>query len=116
MGTSILDALNVRVEGSSDRVLVLAHGFGTDQSAWQRILPYFTRRYTVILFDLICAGSVNPDHFDFRRYTILDAYVDDLLDILENKAGAFVGFGFINMDLSCTCMPQLQQFQSNKRS
>ncbi|KAI9106937.1 hypothetical protein K1719_022465 [Acacia pycnantha] len=83
MGTSILDALNVRVEGSGDRVLVLAHGFGTDQSAWQRILPYFTRRYTVILFDLVCAGSVNPDHFDFRRYSTLDAYVDDLLDILD---------------------------------
>ncbi|XP_054818220.1 strigolactone esterase RMS3-like [Prosopis cineraria] len=83
MGPFILDALNVRVEGSGDQVLVLAHGFGTDQSAWQRILPYFTRRYTVILYDLVCAGSVNPDYFDFRRYTTLDAYVDDLLDILD---------------------------------
>ncbi|TKY45347.1 strigolactone esterase DAD2 [Spatholobus suberectus] len=28
-------------------------------------------------------GSVNPDHFDYRRYTTLDAYVDDLLNILD---------------------------------
>ncbi|TKY45356.1 strigolactone esterase DAD2 [Spatholobus suberectus] len=83
MGTSILDALNVRVEGSGEKYLVLAHGFGTDQSAWQRVLPYFTRHYSVILYDLVCAGSVNPDHFDYRRYTTLDAYVDDLLNILD---------------------------------
>ncbi|GAU27336.1 hypothetical protein TSUD_05620 [Trifolium subterraneum] len=82
--TSILDALNVHVEGSGDKYLVFAHGFGTDQSAWQRVLPYFTRSYKVILYDLVCAGSVNPDYFDYRRYTALDAYVDDLLNILDS--------------------------------
>ncbi|XP_050265021.1 probable strigolactone esterase DAD2 [Quercus robur] len=83
MGTSLLENLNVRVEGSGQKTLVLAHGFGTDQSVWQRILPYFTPYYRVILYDLVCAGSVNPDFFDFRRYTTLDAYVDDLLYILD---------------------------------
>ncbi|KAM0950457.1 putative alpha/beta hydrolase-1, strigolactone esterase D14 family [Dioscorea sansibarensis] len=78
----LLEILNVRIVGAGDKSLVLSHGFGTDQSAWQRILPYFTRDYKVILYDLVCAGSVNPDHFDFRRYTTLDAYVDDLLSIL----------------------------------
>ncbi|KAE9588468.1 hypothetical protein Lal_00003365 [Lupinus albus] len=83
MGTSILDALNVRVEGTGDKYLILAHGFGTDKSAWQRVLPYFTTRYSVILYDLVCAGSVNPDYFDYHRYTTLDSYVDDLLNILD---------------------------------
>ena len=83
MGTSLLEALNVHVEGTGQRYLVLAHGFGTDQSVWQRILPSFTPNYRVILYDLVCAGSVNPDFFDFRRYTTLDAYVDDLLNILD---------------------------------
>ncbi|GAB2293843.1 DASH complex subunit dad2 [Dionaea muscipula] len=83
MGQTLLDVLNVRVIGSGDKYLVLAHGFGTDQSAWQRILPYFTPFYKVVLYDLVCAGSVNPDHFDFRRYTTLDAYADDLLYILD---------------------------------
>lgn len=86
MGRNLLEALNVRVEGTGQKYLVLAHGFGTDQSAWQRILPYFTPYYKVILYDLACAGSVNPDFFDFRRYTTLDAYVDDLLDILDALA------------------------------
>jgi pimeloyl-ACP methyl ester carboxylesterase len=83
MGSTLLEALNVRVEGSGQKVLVLAHGFGTDQSVWQRILSSFTPYYRVILYDLVCAGSVNPDYFDFRRYTTLDAYVDDLLNILD---------------------------------
>ncbi|KAF2324286.1 hypothetical protein GH714_011664 [Hevea brasiliensis] len=83
MGTTLLEALNVRVVGSGEKILVLAHGFGTDQSAWQRILPFFTQNYSIILYDLVCAGSVNPDHFDFERYTSLHAYVDDLLNILD---------------------------------
>ncbi|EOY15734.1 hypothetical protein QUC31_000689 [Theobroma cacao] len=83
MGNFLLEALNVRIDGSGEKFLVLAHGFGTDQSAWQRIVPLFTPYYRVILYDLVCAGSVNPDYFDFRRYTTLDAYVDDLLNILD---------------------------------
>nr|AWN64510.1 D14 [Conopholis americana] len=83
MGQSLLQALNVREIGSGDRILVLAHGIGTDQSVWQRILPYFLHDYRVVLYDLVCAGSVNPDCFDFRRYSTLDAYVDDLLHILD---------------------------------
>uniref|UniRef100_A0A1D1Z9Q9 Sigma factor sigB regulation protein rsbQ n=1 Tax=Anthurium amnicola TaxID=1678845 RepID=A0A1D1Z9Q9_9ARAE len=82
-GRKLLEILNVRVVGSGEKVLVLSHGFGTDQSAWQRVLPYFTRDHRVVLYDLVCAGSVNPDHFDFHRYTTLDAYVDDLLSILD---------------------------------
>lgn len=82
MGQTLLDALHVRVVGSGEKTVVLAHGFGTDQSAWQRILPYL-QHYRVVLYDLVCAGTVNPDYFDFRRYTTLDSYVDDLLHILD---------------------------------
>ncbi|KAM5565853.1 hypothetical protein ABKV19_019728 [Rosa sericea] len=92
--TRILEALNVRVTGSGEQYLVLAHGFGTDQSAWGRILPFFKPYYRIVLYDLVCAGSVNPDHFDFNRYTNLDAFVDDLLNILDAvgvKKCAFVG-------------------------
>lgn len=94
MGNNVLKAMNVRVVGLGQRFLVFAHGFGTDQSAWQRILPFFTPHYRVVLYDLVCAGSVNPDHFDFRRYTTLDAYVDDLLTILDElriERCAYVG-------------------------
>ncbi|KAF6139051.1 hypothetical protein GIB67_010777 [Kingdonia uniflora] len=83
MGINLLEALNVRVIGNGENILVFAHGFGTDQSAWNRILPFFIPHFRIILYDLVCAGSVNPDYFDFRRYTTLDSYVDDLLNILD---------------------------------
>ncbi|KAK4481552.1 hypothetical protein RD792_012453 [Penstemon davidsonii] len=83
MGQNLLEALNVRVVGSGEKILVLSHGIGTDQSAWNRILPFFIRDHRVVLYDLVCAGTVNPDYFDFRRYTTLDSYVDDLLNILD---------------------------------
>lgn len=94
VNNALLEALNVRVLGTGDRSLVLAHGFGTDQSAWQLIYPSFTPYYRVILYDLVCAGSVNPDFFDFSRYTTLDAFVDDLISILDSlhvHRCAFVG-------------------------
>ncbi|EPS65751.1 hypothetical protein M569_09023, partial [Genlisea aurea] len=84
MGNNLLEALNVRVVGAGEKILVLAHGVGTDQSAWQRILPFFLRDYRIVLYDLVCAGSVNPDYFDFRRYSTLDAFVDDLLYVLDS--------------------------------
>ncbi|KAG6648887.1 hypothetical protein CIPAW_07G175400 [Carya illinoinensis] len=100
MGNTLLEALNVRVEGSGQKFLVLAHGFGTDQSVWKGILPSFTPYYRVILYDLVCAGSVNPDYFDFRRYTTLDSYVDDLINILDAlkvDRCAYVGHSFSAM-------------------
>ncbi|XP_024164716.1 strigolactone esterase D14-like [Rosa chinensis] len=92
--TRILESLNVRVTGSGKQYLVLAHGFGTDQSAWGRILPFFKPYYRIVLCNLVCAGSVNPDYFDFNYNTNLDAFVDDLLNILDIvgvKKCAYVG-------------------------
>lgn len=100
MGNVLLETLNVRVVGTGEKFLVLAHGFGTDQSAWQRIVPYFASSYRIILFDLVCAGSVNPDFFDFRKYSTLDAFVDDLLNILDALGVdrcAYVGHSFSAM-------------------
>lgn len=82
-GGSLLEILNVRVIGTGSKILVLSHGFGTDQSVWNKIVPFLQRDHRIVLYDLACAGSVNPDHFDFSRYTTLDAYVDDLLAILD---------------------------------
>ncbi|KAK1654058.1 hypothetical protein QYE76_071863 [Lolium multiflorum] len=99
-GAKLLQILNVRVVGSGERVVVLSHGLGTDQSVWSRVLPYLTRDHRVVLYDLACAGSVNPDHFDFGRYNGLDAYVDDLLSILDAlsiKRCALVGHSVSGM-------------------
>ncbi|KAJ4714766.1 Sigma factor sigB regulation protein rsbQ [Melia azedarach] len=66
------EAHNVKVLGSGEQVLVLAHGFGTDQSVWKHLLPHLLEDYRVVLFDTMGAGTTNPDYFDFERYATLE--------------------------------------------
>ncbi|CAI5505127.1 unnamed protein product [Closterium sp. Naga37s-1] len=81
--SSILEQHNVRLIGSGAQLVVLGHGFGTDQSVWQHIVPHLLDDYRLLLFDLMGAGSTNPDNFSFARYSTLHAYADDLLAILD---------------------------------
>ncbi|KAK0606506.1 hypothetical protein LWI29_038454 [Acer saccharum] len=84
MNANILQNFSVRVIGEGDNYLVLGHGIGTDQSVWTQILPYFHYGiYRIVLYDLACAGTVNPELYDFVRYSTIDAYVDDLIQILD---------------------------------
>nr|DAD38280.1 TPA_asm: hypothetical protein HUJ06_008921 [Nelumbo nucifera] len=67
---TLLEVLNVKVAGTDDKIFVLAYGFDTDQSAWQCILPYFSQHYCINLYDLVCAGNVNPDYFAYIDHSI----------------------------------------------
>ncbi|CAI0461543.1 unnamed protein product [Linum tenue] len=65
---SIRQAHNVKVLGAGDQVIVLAHGFGTDQSVWKHLVPHLVDEFKVIVYDNMGAGTTNPDYFDFNRY------------------------------------------------
>ncbi|GMH06379.1 hypothetical protein Nepgr_008219 [Nepenthes gracilis] len=77
------EAHNVRVLGSGEQIIVLVHGFGTDQSVWKHLVPHLVGSYRVVLYDNIGAGTTNPEYFDFQRYSTLEGYAYDLLAILE---------------------------------
>lgn len=77
------EAHNLKVLGGGQQVIVLGHGFGTDQSVWKHLIPHLLDDYKVILYDNMGAGTTNPDYFDFQRYTTLEGYAYDLLAILE---------------------------------
>ncbi len=73
---------NVQVHGPPDGpVLVFVHGFGTDQTMWARMLPWFTDRYRVVLLDHAGSGGSDPSAYDSATYSHLDAYVDDLMAV-----------------------------------
>ncbi|XP_057721616.1 probable esterase D14L [Arachis stenosperma] len=78
------EAHNVKVVGSGTRFIVLAHGFGTDQSVWKHIVPQLVDEFRVVLYDNMGAGTTNPEYFDFGRYSTLQGYAYDLLAILED--------------------------------
>jgi pimeloyl-ACP methyl ester carboxylesterase len=113
-GNELLDAHNVRVIGNGSQVLVLGHGFGSDQSVWQFILPYFVNDYKVMLFDLMGAGSTKSHNFSFARYATLHAYADDLLMILDEmeiESCVFVGHSMSGMIACIASIERPQVFQ-----
>ena len=62
-------------------VLLFAHGFGCDQNMWQRLLPHFTDRYQVVLFDHMGSGNSDQAGYDAGKYSDLDGYVSDILEL-----------------------------------
>ncbi|KAG8642696.1 probable esterase KAI2 isoform X2 [Manihot esculenta] len=47
----IEEAHNVKILGTGEQVIVLAHGFGTDQSVWKHVVPHLVDDFKVILYD-----------------------------------------------------------------
>ncbi|KAK9067017.1 hypothetical protein SSX86_014341 [Deinandra increscens subsp. villosa] len=76
-------AHNVKILGSGHRTIILAHGFGTDQSVWKHLVPHLLEDYKVVLFDNMGAGTTNPEYFDFDRYATLEGYAYDVIGICE---------------------------------
>ncbi|KAJ9177337.1 hypothetical protein P3X46_012568 [Hevea brasiliensis] len=92
--SGIVEAHNVKNLGTGRQVIVLAHGFGTDQSVWKHFVPHLLNDFRVILYDIIGAGTTNPDYFDFNRHSTLEGHAYDLLAILEElqvESCIFVG-------------------------
>jgi sigma-B regulation protein RsbQ len=81
--TNILKRNNVTITGKGDRVMLFAHGFGCSQDAWKRITPAFADDYKLILFDYVGAGKSDVKTYDKTKYSSLDGYAKDILEICE---------------------------------
>ena len=77
------DRLHGRISGRSGPALVLGHGFGCDQTAWTRLLPWFEDQFRVITFDFAGCGPDGEGTYDRRRHASLYGYADDLLEVLD---------------------------------
>ncbi|KAG4144204.1 hypothetical protein ERO13_D05G022800v2 [Gossypium hirsutum] len=95
--TSLQAAMNARIIGSGSETMVLAHGFGGDQSLWDKILPYLTKHYQVLLFDWLFSGAVKyPNLYDPLRYSSFDDLIA-LMDELHLTSSVFVGHSMSGM-------------------
>jgi sigma-B regulation protein RsbQ len=74
---------NVHFSGRGTKVLVLAHGFGCDQSMWRFVAPAFEEDYRVVLFDYVGCGKSDWSAWSENRYDSLRGYARDVLEILE---------------------------------
>lgn len=82
-GGHIVEALNVNVYGNGTQALVLAHGFGADQTLWHYLIPYLACYFKVVVFDLVFSPNVNPDLYNPKKYSNFNGYVQDLLCLLD---------------------------------
>lgn len=84
---------NIRILGDGPSTMVLAHGFGCDQSMWRHFIPAFCQTHRIVLFDLVGSGGSDLDAYDEEKYGSLQGYADDLLEIIDHCGGpvTFIG-------------------------
>src|SRR5215212_3914417 len=91
---SVLKRNNVTISGRGRTPMIFAHGFGCDQHMWRFVAPAFEDDYKVVLFDHVGAGQSDLAAYDRAKYSTLQGYADDLLEIcreLDVVGGIFVG-------------------------
>ncbi|HEV2074145.1 MAG TPA: alpha/beta hydrolase [Thermomicrobiales bacterium] len=97
---SVLHRNNVTVMGNGDTPMMFAHGYGCDQNIWRLITLPFIDTHRVILFDHVGAGQSELAAYDRTKYSSLQGYAQDVLEIcdeLDVKHGIFVGHSVSTM-------------------
>jgi sigma-B regulation protein RsbQ len=74
---------NVTIVGSGTRTLLLGHGFGCDQTMWRLVLDDLAAQFRVVLFDYVGCGKSDISAFSRDKYSALDGYAADVIDICE---------------------------------
>ncbi|MFI5491662.1 alpha/beta fold hydrolase [Actinoplanes sp. NPDC051859] len=64
--------------------MLFAHGFGCDQNMWRFVAPEFAGTHRVVLFDHVGAGRSDLKAYDDGRYSSLDGYASDVLEIVHD--------------------------------
>jgi sigma-B regulation protein RsbQ len=91
---SVLARNNVTATGRGTQAMIFAHGYGCDQAMWRLVAPAFADDFRLILFDHVGAGRSDLAAYDRAKYSSLQGYADDLLEIcaaLDVTHGVFVG-------------------------
>lgn len=110
---AITHRYNVTVSGQGEQPILFAHGFGCDQSMWRYITPAFEADYKVIRFDYIGHGKASLDSYNRERYSSLQGYVQDVLDIchaLDLQQVILIGHSVSSMIGVLACIKEPARF------
>ena len=100
MAANVIARNNVKVFGSGSQPMLFAHGFGCDQNMWRFITPAFENDYRIVLFDYVGSGKSDLAAYEPQRYSLLEGYAQDVLDVchaLELRHVIFVGHSVSSM-------------------
>lgn len=74
---------HINIVGKGKEVLFFVHGFGCNQQMWRLVTPSFTEKYKIILIDLIGCGESDENAYTSSKYSTLQGYADDILEICK---------------------------------
>jgi len=77
----IIKRNNVTISGTGASTIIFAHGFGCSQHTWKKVAADFEKDHTVVLFDYVGCGGSDLTAYDVKKYSTLDGYAQDILDI-----------------------------------
>jgi sigma-B regulation protein RsbQ len=89
---NVLHRNNVGIIGSGTKTLMLCPGYGCSQDVWRHIVERLKSEYKIILFDNVGAGRSDLQAYDREKYSSLQGYADDVVEILEALRGGKVSF------------------------
>ncbi|XP_076950737.1 strigolactone esterase D14-like [Bidens hawaiensis] len=109
--------MNARIIGSGKETMVLAHGFGGDQSVWDKVLPSLTQTYQVVVFDWSFSGAIDEPNtlYDPAKYNNYDAFSDDLITLLEELNLYSIVFVGHSMSAMIGCIASIKKPQLFKK-
>jgi sigma-B regulation protein RsbQ len=82
-GVSVVERNHVVVHGTPGaQPMLFAHGYGCDQQMWRHVVPAFDD-FRTVSFDHVGAGSSDLSAYDPERYSTLDGYATDVLEICD---------------------------------
>ncbi|WP_275424982.1 alpha/beta fold hydrolase [Archangium violaceum] len=100
--------------GRGTQPMLFAHGFGCDQNMWRFVAPSFADDYRLILFDYVGSGRSDVRAYNPERYSNLNGYARDILDIceaLELKDVILVGHSVSGMIGLLAAIKEPKRFQ-----
>lgn len=83
MTVDVVKRNNVTIRGNGVETIIFAHGFGCSQQMWRDVASAFEKDYRVVLFDYVGAGQSDLRAYDSKRYSTLDGYAQDILDVCD---------------------------------
>lgn len=109
---TITKHLQATWSGAGDRVVLLSHGFGSDQTSWDYIRPALEAHFRVLSYNLAGCGDDGARSYDPEVHGTLFGYADDLLALITEQQVPQVSYvghsvsGMIGM-IAATYRPEL---------
>ncbi len=77
----VIQRNNVKIIGTGQQVMLMAHGFGCNQLMWRFLTPELSSQYKLVLFDYVGSGGSNLAAYSRQKYADLEGYAQDIVDI-----------------------------------